>query len=108
MILFVPPFNTSIILLLIRAKKEVQFYKLIYIFLQKINWFLKIIKKISSMLKYIQFCIFNIKRYILLYDYEFYYRPESQQSQQKFRKYFDISHNPFFVKKISLLLLRKK
>lgn len=40
------------------------------------------------MLKYIQFYIFNIKRYILLYDYEFYYRPELQQSQQKFRKYF--------------------
>lgn len=40
------------------------------------------------MLKYIQFYIFLPKRYILLYDYEFYYRPESQQSQQKFRKYF--------------------
>ena len=47
------------------------------------------------MLKYIQFCIFNIKRYILLYDYEFYYRPESQQSQQKFRKYFYCNNTIF-------------
>ena len=82
--------------------------KLIYIFLQKINWFLKIIKKISSMIKYIQFCVFNIKRYILLYDYEFYYRLESQQSQQKLRKYFWYFSQSIFCKNISLLLLRKK
>ena len=44
------------------------------------------------MIKYIQFCVFNIKRYILLYDYEFYYRLESQQSQQKLRKYISCNN----------------
>ena len=57
------------------------------------------------MLKYIQFYIFNIKRYILLYDYEFYYRPESQQSQQKFRKYF--SQSIFCKKNISFIIEKK-
>ena len=60
------------------------------------------------MLKYIQFCIFNIKRYILLYDYEFYYRPESQQSQQKFRKYFWYFSQSIFCKKNISFIIEKK
>lgn len=67
---------TLIILLLIRVKRKCEIASFLY-FLAKNKFSLKIIKKIPSMPKYIQFYIFISKRYILLYDYEFYYRLES-------------------------------
>ena len=60
------------------------------------------------MLKYIQFCIFNIKDIFFFMTMNSIIDQNHNKVNKNLENIFDISHNPFFVKKISLLLLRKK